>query len=94
MSKHQYRIRVDYIADNHGNDVNRSIEFDAPNHDDIFRIVDLTAQREGFTPQMAQRFAVGLKLFGEILLENKDHPLCAQLRPHMVEMMKIIKDKK
>ena len=46
------------------------------------------------TLEMAQRFAVGLKLMGEVMLENKEHPLFAELKPHFMEMMKVIKGKK
>ena len=70
------------------------LTFDVPNHDNIFDIVKLTEQREGFTPEMAQRFAVGLKLMGEMMMENKDNPLFAELKPHFMEMMKVIKGKK
>lgn len=94
MSKHRYHITVDYLADNKGNEINQSIQFDAPNHDDIFHIIELTKQHEGFTPEIAARFAVGLKLFSEVLLENKDNEFCAALRPHMMEIMGVIKGKK
>lgn len=93
MKKHQYKITVDYLADADGNEVNQTLQFDAPNHDNIFRIVEMTQQREGFTPEMAQRFVVGLKLMGEVMLENKDNPLFQQLRPFMMDLMKVIKGK-
>ena len=64
MKKHQYKVTVDYVADAAGNAKNQTLQFDAPNHDDIFNIVEMTQQREGFTPEMAQRFVVGLKLMG------------------------------
>ena len=95
MKQHRFRITVEHTADSDGNPVQREpLCFDAPNHDDILRIVEITAQREGFTPEMAQRFAVGLKLMGEVMLENRSHPLFVQLKPHFMEMMKIIKGKK
>ena len=40
---------------------------------------------------MAQCFAVGLKLMGEVMLENKEHPLFAELKPHFMEIMKAVK---
>lgn len=92
MKQHQYRITVEYLADAKGNPVEREpLQFLAPNHDDVFQIIEKIKQREGFTPEMAQRFAVGLKLMGEVMLENRSHPLFVQLKPHFLEMMKIIK---
>ena len=95
MKQHQFRLTLEHLADQDGQPVvDEPLVFQAPNHDNIFDIVKMTEQREGFTPEMAQRFAVGLKLMGEVMLENKEHPLFAELRPHFMEMMKVIKGKK
>lgn len=95
MKKHQFRITLEHTADKDGTPVaDEPLVFQVPNHDNIFDIVKLTEQREGFTPEMAQRFAVGLKLMGEVMMENKDNPLFAELKPHFMEMMKVIKGKK
>ena len=95
MKQHQFRLTLEHLADQDGQPVaDEPLVFQAPNHDNIFDIVKLTEQREGFTPEMAQRFAVGLKLMGEVMLENKDNPLFAELKPHFMEMMKVIKGKK
>ncbi len=94
MKQHQYKITVDYLTDHEGNPVNQQIQFNAPNHDNIFRIIELMQQREGFTPEMAQRFAVGLKLMTEVMMEHRDTPLFKELRPMITEMMKVIKGKK
>ncbi|WP_314309185.1 DUF3861 domain-containing protein [Kingella denitrificans] len=95
MKKHQFRITLEHTADKDGTPVlTAPLTFDAPNHDNIFDIIGLMQEREGFTPEMAQRFAVGLKLMGEVMMENKDNPLFAELKPHFMEMMKVIKGKK
>lgn len=94
MKQHQYRITLQHLADAEGKPVSRDpLVFDAPNHDDIFAIIEKVQQKEGFTPEMAQRFAVGLKLMGEVMLENKDNPLFAELKPHFMEIMKTLKRK-
>ena len=95
MKQHQFRLTLEHLADQDGQPIaDETLVFQAPNHDNIFDIVKMTDQREGFTPEMAQRFAVGLKLIGEVMLENKEHPLFAELKPHFMEMMKVIKGKK
>ena len=94
MKKHQFRITLEHTADKDGTPVlTAPLTFDAPNHDNIFDIIGLMQEREGFTPEMAQRFAVGLKLMGEVMLENKEHPLFAELKPHFMEIMKAVKRK-
>lgn len=95
MKQHQYRITVEHIADKEGNTVERApLQFQAPNHDDIFEIVERTKQNEHMDENTAMRFAVGLKLMTEPMMEDKDNPLFIQLKPHIMEIMKILKQKK
>ncbi len=95
MKQHQYRITVEHIADKEGNAIDREpLQFQAPNHDDIFEIIERTKQNEHMDENIAIRFAVGLKLMTEPMMEDKDNPLFMQLKPHIMEMMKIIKQKK
>lgn len=94
MKQHQYRITVEHLADKDGNVVEREpLQFDAPNHDDIFEIIERTKEREGMSGNIAARFAVELKLMTESMMEDKGNPLFSRLRPHIMEMMKIIKQK-
>ncbi|WP_439239167.1 DUF3861 domain-containing protein [Lonepinella sp. BR2919] len=93
MKQHQYQVNVKYLSDHEGNEVNQEITFSAPNHDNIFAIIERTQQRDGFTLEMAQRFAVGLKLMIEVVMEHRDNPLFKELKPQIAEMMKIIKGK-
>ncbi|UOO81357.1 DUF3861 domain-containing protein [Uruburuella testudinis] len=95
MKQHQYRVTLEYLADADGHAVEQApLVFDAPNHDNIFSILEMMGRREDMTPEMAQRFTLGLKLMSEVMLENKNHPLFAQLRPHLLEIMQIVKGKK
>lgn len=94
MKQHQFRLTLEHLSDKDGHPVAAEpLVFLAPNHDNIFDIVKLMEQRENITPEMAQRFAVGLKLMGEVMLENKDNPLFAELKPHFMEIMKAVKRK-
>ncbi|WP_430459652.1 DUF3861 domain-containing protein [Thalassolituus sp. LLYu03] len=93
MKQHQYRITVEHLADANGNPstYDKPLTFNAGNHDDIFRVVEFVRARGDFSEDQATAFAVGLKLFGETLLENKDHPLFADFRSHFVDFMKHLK---
>ena len=95
MKKHQYRVTVEHVADKEGNPIQREpLQFSAPNHDDSFEIVARIKQRGDMDEETAVRFAVGLKLFSETALENKDLPLFVVLKPHLTEIMQIVKGKK
>ena len=67
-----------------------SLEFD--NHDDIFNIFEVIKSKKIFEDaNTATEFALGLKLFTEVMLKNKQHPLFEELRPAIMEFMKKLK---
>lgn len=67
------------------------LRFDVENHDDIFFIVDKMKQREEFSPDEAEAFGVGLKLFSEVMIRHKNEPLFAGFVPHFIDFMKTLK---
>lgn len=87
MAKHRFRVTVEYIADNKGNAVTAEpLVFETENHDNI---LELAAKR---APDDKQRsFLVGLKLFGEAMLDDRDNPLFKDLQPHFGAFMKAFK---
>jgi hypothetical protein len=90
MAKHKFRVTVEYIADNKGNPVEAApLTFETENHDNI---LDIAARRASTDKQRS--FVIGLKLFGETLLEERDNPLFASFRPHFGEFMKAFKASK
>ncbi|WP_443944791.1 DUF3861 domain-containing protein [Pedobacter sp. AW1-32] len=69
-----------------------TIEFD--NHDNIFNIIKAIKQKDLFqTEGDSAEFAIGLKLFGEVMLKNRDNDLFAELKPAFAEFMKKLKSK-
>ncbi|HEY8606192.1 MAG TPA: DUF3861 domain-containing protein [Noviherbaspirillum sp.] len=92
MKQHRYQVTLHHLADPDGNPADRPpLQFEVGNHDDIFAIVERMRQRTDFTPEAATALGVGLKLFSEVMLENRDHPLFASFRPHFAEFMKELK---
>lgn len=94
MKQHRYRIQIDPLEDAKGQPVSREpLSFEVGNHDDMFHIVELIRARGDFDPDTSTALAIGLKLFSEVMLENKDHPLFETFRPHFVQFMKQLKGK-
>jgi hypothetical protein len=90
--KHQFRITVEQIADNHGNPgADPPLTFVTGNHDNILDIVSRIQARGQFSPESAAAFAIGLKLFGEVMLEHRQDPLFAEFQPHFKAFMKVLK---
>ncbi|MGL5385439.1 MAG: DUF3861 domain-containing protein [Serratia sp. (in: enterobacteria)] len=83
MPGHRFRITVEALTDRKGEPVDKpELVFEVENHDDILEIVERIQGREdlNFGEQNSAAFAVGLKLFSEVMMEHRKHPLFAPLR--------------
>lgn len=89
MKQHQYRITIEHLADATGRPVGRApYSFEIGNHDDLLQIVEHMQARAQFAPDTAAALALGIKLFSEVMLENRGHPLFADVGPHFGHFMK------
>lgn len=92
MKHHVYRISVEHLEDKQGNPVaDHTLSLVTTNHDEILEIVERIRSARQFEEDDAAAFAVGLKLFSEIMLKNKEHTLFAEFRPHFLAFMKKLK---
>lgn len=90
MAKHKFRITVEYIADNKGNPVSAApLVFETENHDNILEIAERRAKDD-----KQRSFLLGLKLFGETLLEDRQNPLYSDIGPAFHAFMKAFKASK
>lgn len=87
---HQYRITVEDISPSESGS-ERSIQFEVENHDDILKIVKWLENRPDFTGDDAKAFGVGLKLFSEVMIKNRNAPLFSNFAPHFMDFMKELK---
>lgn len=85
MSNHKFRITVESVADADENPVNTPLIFTVENHDDIIALA------ERGDDDRARAFLVGLKLFGETMLQDRDNPLYAEIQPAFGTFMKKLK---
>lgn len=68
------------------------IEIDFENHDNIFDIIDTIKEKNLFTNEnQAAEFAIGLKMFSEVMIKNKNAPLFDELLPAFGAFMKKLK---
>lgn len=96
MKQHRYRVTVQEITDSQGNPAsnNQILQFEANSHDDLHDIVGRARQLGAFDNETASAFAIGLKLFGEVMLKHRDNPLFAGFVPHFGQFMRTLKGKK
>lgn len=93
MKQHTYRVTVEHLADADGNPLPSAtpLIFEVGNHDDISDIVKRVHARGEFDENTSTAFAVGLKLFSEVMVENRQHPLFSEFFPHFAAFMKKLK---
>lgn len=92
MKQHRYRITVEHLADAKGApSTHEPLSFAAVSHDDIIAIARRMQGRGDFDADTAAQLAIGIKLFGEVVLENRTNPMFAALRPHFSAFMKELK---
>ena len=92
MKGHQYRLTLEHLADNKGRPVDRQpLSFNVTNHDDLYDIVERVQAKGLFEPEEAKAFAIGLKLFREVMLHNRGKEVFRELDPHFSAFMKAFK---
>ena len=94
--KHQYRVTLEHLLDKQGQAVTerQPLQFETACHDDIAAIVEKLKNRSDFPADSVESFAVGLKLLGEVLVEQRHHPIFADFFPHFKQFMKTLKEEK
>ncbi|GEP50161.1 hypothetical protein FNO01nite_08330 [Flavobacterium noncentrifugens] len=66
------------------------LEFE--NHDEIFKIIAIMREKNLFeTENQSVEFAIGLKLFSEVMLKNRKHPLFEDFFPAFGDFMRKLK---
>ncbi len=92
MKGHLYQFTVEHLEDPRGQAIDSApLEFKVRNHDDIFKIVEALKARMPLDETDATAFAIGIKLFGEVMLKNRDNPLFKEFKPQFTEFMKALK---
>lgn len=67
-----------------------TLEFE--NHDEIFNIIEIMREKNIFKEENhSVEFAIGLKMFSEVILKNKNNPLFDEFFPAFASFMKKLK---
>lgn len=71
---------------------NESLEFEFDNHDNLFEIIKTIKSKNIFEDdQQSAEFAIGLKMFSEVMIKNRDNPLFTELFPVFGSFMRKLK---
>lgn len=90
----RYDLRLRELALRDGGEASKWIEFEFENHDDIMALLD-KAQQEGWfdKPSDSVELVLGIKLFAEVMLRQRKHPLFVDFFPAFVDFMRLLKGK-
>jgi hypothetical protein len=87
-----YKITLEHISSPKGEDLRTPVEITFDNHDNLFYIIEKLQERNHFNDAgQSTEFAIGLKLFSEVMLRNKENPLFQEMLPAFGEFMKKLK---
>ncbi len=90
-NKYHLTLKLSQLA-NGENVADKELEISFENHDEIFGIIERLQNKNPFdNKQQAAEFALGLKLFSEVMLKNSKHPLFDELKTTFPVFMKKLK---
>ena len=94
MNSYRYKITVEALTGAKGEPMEgRSLSFEAANHDDILGIVERMRTRLPFDGDTIASLGVGLKLFSEVTLMQRNDPMFAMIRPALSEFVRGLKQR-
>ena len=94
MNSYRYKITVEALTGARGEPVERrTLSFEAANHDDILGIVERMQTRLPFDSDTVASLGVGLKLFSEVALMQRNDPMFAVIRPALGEFVRGLKQR-
>jgi|SRR5450830_173358 len=84
MREHRYRVTLEHLATaSEGQPQHAPLQFETGNHDDIVGIIEKTVAKQQFDADTCAALALGLKLFTEVMLKNRKHPLFEDIQQPM-----------
>ena len=94
MNPYRYKITVEALTGAKGEPVEGQIlSFEAANHDDLLGIVDRMRARLPFDSDTVASLGIGLKLFSEVALVQRNDPMFAMIRPALGEFVRGLKQR-
>ena len=94
MSAYRYKITVEALTGATGESVEgRTLSFEAANHDDILGVVDRLRARLPFDENTVASLGVGLNLFSEVTLRERNDPMFAMIQPALGEFIRGLKQR-
>ncbi|RWX01655.1 DUF3861 domain-containing protein [Flavobacterium cerinum] len=87
-----YKITLEHKHSPKDEMLHEPVQVEFNNHDNIFSIIEKLQERSLFNDKNQEiEFAIGLKMFSEVMLRNKENPLFEEFLPAFKDFMKKLK---
>ncbi|MEE1899744.1 DUF3861 domain-containing protein [Flavobacterium rakeshii] len=87
-----YKVTLEHTHNPKGDELQEAVSVEFDNHDNIFNIIKILQEKNLFSSDSeTAEFAIGLKMFGEVMLRNRENPLFSELSPAFKEFMMKLK---
>ena len=89
----KYHLTLKLLQQTNGDtSADKNLELTFENHDEIFNIIERLQEKDPFgNKQQATEFALGLKLFTEVMIKNRKHEMFEELSIAFPLFMKKLK---
>lgn len=88
-----YKVTLEHISNPKEAELHEPVSVIFDNHDNLFNIIEKLKERDLFDDKnQAIEFAIGLKMFSEVMLRNKENPLFEDMKPAFSDFMKRLKN--
>lgn len=88
----QYKVTLEHKHNPKVEMLHEPVQVEFDNHDNIFSIIQKLQERSLFNDKNQEtEFAIGLKMFSEVMLRNKENPLFEEFLPAFKDFMKKLK---
>lgn len=82
--EHRYRITLEHLtAPKEDVPLHEPLRFEVANHDDLFAIIERSRTKGMFDDETITALALGMKLFSEVMLKQRSHPLFDEIAAPM-----------
>lgn len=88
---HRYQVTVQPLGEDGAESEAPPLTFIVSNHDELLDIVSKTRAKGVVPDDEAAEFAIGLKLFSEVMMRHRKTELFEPLWPYFAEFMKRLK---
>jgi len=87
-----YKITLEHTFSPKEEGLNPALTLEFDNHDEVFSIIKRLQEKDHFDDaEQSAQFAIGLKMFSEVMLKNRDNALFSEFAPEFKNFMTKLK---